>query len=1140
MTHADFVHLHVHTQYSLLDGACRLDRLIGRAAELKLPALAITDHGNLYGAIKFYQQCLKAGVKPIIGCEMYVAGESRFKKEYKDSENRIYHLVLLVKNKEGYSNLVRLSSLGHLEGFYYKPRIDHEILEKYHEGLIATSACLKGEIASCILSGDINKAYKKADWYQQVFGPGNFYLEVMDNGMKEQYRVNAQLFKIAADLGIPVVATNDIHYIHRDESFAHEALLCLQTQTTIQDPNHFRMSSDSFYFRTPQEMKELFKDHPEAIKNTLEITQKCNLTFDFSQNHLPHFPLPENEKNENQFLEKLCRENLSARYEPVTDEVTDRLNYELGVIKHMGFASYFLIIWDLIKFAKETHIPVGPGRGSAAGSIVSYLLGITDVDPLRYGLLFERFLNPERISMPDIDIDFCYEKRQKILEYVGTRYGADCVAQIITFGTLMARAVVRDVGRVLGLSYNEVDRIAKMIPYTVGHHVTLPQALTLSPELKDAYNADPQIKRVIDTAMKLEGLSRHASTHAAGVVISDRPLIERTPLIRGNESEVVTGFDMESLEKIGLLKMDFLGLKTLTVIEETLKIVKRTRGVAIDIVGIPLDDQKTYTLLSQGETVGVFQLESRGMRDILRKLKPTEFSDLIAVLALYRPGPLGSGLVFDFIDRKQGKKPITYLHPLLEPILKETYGIILYQEQTMQIASQLAGFSLAQADMLRKAIGKKIPEMMDDQRVRFIQGCKKKDLTEKVAQKIFELIDYFSGYGFNKSHSTAYALISYRTAYLKANFGVEFMAALLTSERTNTDKIVEYVKESNHMGIDVLPPDINTSFTHFTVADSRNIRFGLVAIKNVGESALENIIEIRKQNKFADFFDFCDRVDSRTVNKKVIESLIKSGSLDSLGLKRAQMMALLDKLLEKNAKGTKKDTRQMSLFTGETQPQMSIPDIEEWPQEQILYFEKTLLGMYVSSHPLNSYRQLSHLVGGRSIESLLEEDSGSVVNIMGVIDKVKLLTTRRKQERMAILRIEDETGAIEVFVFPRLFEKCTVALKELRIVLIEGNIEFKDKNPKLLATRLIALDDIFHNVKEVGIHILPDKKPDLEKLKYFFMRNNGEIPVSFIVHDPKYKGVRVKPSKNFHLRLDTQTLEEMTALVGEENLSLTL
>ena len=1136
MSHSDFVHLHIHTEYSLLDGACRLDRLVDKAVKFKLPALAITDHGNLYGAIKFYRLCMKKGIKPIIGCEMYLAPDSRFNREYKSLAESNYHIVLLAKDEEGYKNLIKLVSASNLEGFYYKPRIDKEILSRHSKGLIGLSACLKGEIASSIVEGNINKAYKCADEYANIFGNGNFYLEMMDNGLKEQAVVNRNLIKISKDLNIPLVATNDVHYLNRDESFAHEVLLSIQTQTTINDPKRFRFGSDTFYFRSPDEMRNIFKDVPEALKNTLDIAQKCNLVFDFSKVYLPKFPLPPG-VSEDDYLKELCYKNVEKRYPSASKDVYERLDYELGVIKKTGFSSYFLIIWDLIKYAKENDIPVGPGRGSAAGSVVSYLLNITDIDPLKYNLIFERFLNPERVNMPDIDMDFCYEKRPLVIEYVAKRYGSGNVAQIITFGTMQARAVVRDVGRVLGFSYSDVDKIAKMIPVSVGnHHIDLKESLHINPDLKGVYDSDPNIKRLIDVAVQLEGLARHASTHAAGVVISDRPLAERIPLTRGTEGETVTGFDMESVEKIGLLKMDFLGLKTLTVIDEAVKIIKRTRGVNIKIGEIPLDDKKTFELLKRGDTIGVFQLESRGMRDLLKKIVPEKFEDLIAILALYRPGPLGSGMVDDYIDRKHGKKPVKYVHPKLEPILKETYGIILYQEQTMQIVSALAGFSLSQADLLRKAIGKKIPEIMQEQRSIFINGCRKNNISAKTANGIFDLIEYFSGYGFNKSHSTAYAMISYRTAYLKANFGVEFMAALLTSERNNTDKVVEYVNEASSMGIKVLPPDINESFTNFTVTGDYNIRFGLMAIKNVGKTALESIIKVRKERKFSDFFDFADRVDSRTVNKKVVESLIKSGAMDSLGLKRAQMAVMLDKVLDKSSRRSRVSSNQILLF--ESKPRREeIPDIEEWPMSEILTFEKKLLGMYVSSHPLNSYSRIMQLLNIDSISSLYENMPMRDVTVFGVIGKVKRVTTRKKNERMAIVKIEDQFSSVEAFVFPRVYEASAVYLSESKVVVLKGALQTKDKVPKIITNEIIPVESILPKAKELNISVHKGAV-NISKLKDIFMKNKGSTPVYFTIKNSKFKGIKIKTGRDFNLTVSDSLLDDIASVVGWDNVSL--
>ena len=1134
MTHADFVHLHVHTQYSLLDGACLLDRLVEKAVRCKLPALAITDHGNIFGAIKFYNLCMKNGIKPIIGCEVYLTSGSRFDKEFKPNGDSNHHLILLAKDQQGYSNLIKLVSLANLEGFYYKPRVDKELLSEYSKGLIASSACLKGEIPSAIISGNMSKATKLADQYQNIFGKGNFYLEVMENGLDEQRVVNTQLIKISKDLDIPLVATNDIHYLEKEESYAHEALLAIQTQTNLADPNRFKFNSDTFYFRTPEEMKKIFKEIPQSIRSTIEITQKCNLTMDFSQMHLPHFPVPDG-INDDDYLKDLCQEKLKNRY-PKTDKVvTERLAYELDTIKQTGFSSYFLIVWDLIKFAKESHIPVGPGRGSAAGSIVSYILHITDVDPLAYDLLFERFLNPARISMPDIDIDFCYEKRGEVIEYVANKYGKDNVAQIITFGTMLARAVIRDVGRVMDFSYSEVDKIAKMIPYGAGQHIDLRKALTLNPELADIYDSDNKVKRLIDVAMQLEGLSRHVSTHAAGVVISDKPLMDRVPLVRGAEGEAVIGFDMGSLEKTGLLKMDFLGLKTLTVISETVKIIKRTKGIDIDIITILLNDKKTFSLLAKGNTIGVFQLESRGMRDILTKINATKFEDLIAVLALYRPGPLGSGMVDDFINRKRGRKSISYIHPKLESILKNTYGIILYQEQIMQIVAKLAGFDMARADLLRKAIGKKIPEIMEEQRQLFLDGCRKNNITLNIANQIFDLIDYFSGYGFNKSHSTAYSLISYRTAYLKSNYPVEFMAALLTSERNNTDKIVEYVNESGRMKIEVLPPDINTSFTNFTVTDDQNIRFGLMAIKNVGKAALENIIETRKGGKFESIFDFSRQIDSRVVNKKVVESLIKSGAMDSFNLRRAQMVALLNKILNKNVK--KEDPSQLRLFS--TPVDESVPDIEEWPLLQILSFEKALLGIYLTGHPLSSYSNLVNHLQREKIIRLLEHPRGGDVIICAVVEKVKNITTRRKGQRMAILKLEDETASIEAFIFPRLFEECAFCLRESTILVVKGKIEAKDKVPKILVSQVIPVEKVTDYIKSANIS-LKNNGISLNNLKSVFFNHKGQTPVFFSFKDSKLQGVKIKSGSKFCISLNEKALKEIGEAVGEGNLSLTL
>ncbi|MDP2830915.1 MAG: DNA polymerase III subunit alpha, partial [Candidatus Omnitrophota bacterium] len=940
MPHSEFVHLHLHTQYSLLDGACRIPEILAIAKSFKMDSLAITDHGSMFGAIEFYLEAQKTGIKPIIGCEVYVAPQSRLEKKSGGREDAANHLILLARNEEGYHNLMKLVSIGYLEGFYYRPRIDKEVLAQHAAGLIGLSACLKGEIPCLILQKRFNDAIKAADTYQNILGKGNFYLEIQGNSIPEQKIVNTGMIKISGELGIPLVATNDVHYPTKDRAAAHEALLCIQTQTTLDDPKHMRFQTEEFYFTSPEEMKKLFSECPEALKNTLEIAARCNLELDFTQMHLPKYS-PPGGKNKEEFLLELCEKGLTAKNLERNPEVQKRLDHELKIIRHMGFISYFLIVWDFIAYAKSQSIPVGPGRGSAAGSLVSYLLGITDLNPLKYGLLFERFLNPERLGLPDIDIDFCYERRQEVIDYVTKKYGQENVAQIITFGTMQARAVIRDVGRVMAIPYAEVDRIAKLIPAEL--EMTLKKALESEPELNNLYKNDPQITKLISIALSLEGLNRHASVHAAGVIIADKPLSNYMPVFKTGDDQITTGYSMGTLEKIGLLKVDFLGLRTLTVIDETSKLIKKIRGIQIDFEKLPLDDQNTYKLLASSHTIGIFQVESSGMRDLLKKLIPERFEDLIALLALYRPGPIGSGMLDDFMKRKHGIIPIKYEHPKLEPILKETYGIMVYQEQIMQIASVLAGFSLAQADILRKAMGKKIPEVMEKERENFLSGCVKNGIKESTASKIFDLIEYFSGYGFNKSHSTAYALISYRTAYLKANYPVEFMTALLTSERDNTDKIVEYVNESLRMGLKVQPPDINESEALFKVEDASTIRFGLLAIKNVGRGAAESIVRQREKLKFKSLEDLCQRKDLRLANRKVLESLIKCGALDYFGAGRAKMFASLDIILERAQKIQKdKSSGQLSFYdhtltnNGFGKTTNNLIDCQEWPEPQLL------------------------------------------------------------------------------------------------------------------------------------------------------------------------------------------------------------
>ncbi|MFH1202344.1 MAG: DNA polymerase III subunit alpha [Candidatus Omnitrophota bacterium] len=1136
MPHSDFIHLHNHTQYSLLDGACKISDIVSLAKKNGMDALSITDHGNLFGAVEFYNEALNQGIKPIIGCEVYIAPESRFKKTSISIQEASHHFILLAKNEEGYGNLMKLVSFGYLEGFYYRPRIDKEILAAYSKGLIGLSSCLKGEIPCLIQQNQIKEAYKVADEFSKTLGKGNFYLELQENMIPEQKLVNEALIKASKDLNLPLVATNDIHYLYKNEAKAHEALLCIQTQSTLDDPNHMRFQTDEFYFKSPEEMKHLFKDVPQAITNTLEIAKKCNLELDFTKSHLPRYDPPDNLSKE-EYLKKLCLLGITKRYKEVTPLIESRLNHELKIIEKTGFSSYFLIVWDFIRYAKENSIPVGPGRGSAAGSLVSYILGITDIDPLRYNLIFERFLNPERISMPDIDIDFCYERRPEVIEYVTEKYGKDSVAQIITFGTMQARAAIRDVGRVMGISYPEVDRIAKLVPFD--SNIRLRDALRSESELRNLYDNDERIKELIDTALSLEGLTRHASVHAAGVVIADIPLTNYVPLCKVGEGQITTGYPMEALEKIGLLKMDFLGLRTLTVISETVKLIKKIHGVDLDIRNIPLDDAKTYKLLAKAETMGVFQLESSGMRDLLKKLVPSKFEDLIALLALYRPGPIGSGMLDDFMKRKHAQVPIIYDHPSLEPILKETYGILVFQEQVMRIASELAGFSLSQADLLRRAMSKKTPEVMETQRKEFIIGCLNKKIDRRIAEKIFALVEFFSGYGFNKSHSAAYAVISYRTAYLKANYPTEFMSALLTSEKDNTDKIVEYVNEANRMGIKILPPDINESMANFSIVKDKVIRFGLIAIKNVGRGAIESILKERASEKFKSLYDFCERVDLRLVNHKVLESLIKCGAFDSFGLYRAQLMSILDSALDMAASIQKeRSSGQLSFFDQRGANQtfvnrlQEIPKINEWPKLQVLSFEKEILGFYVTGHPLARYEVEIKRFTNASVVDLVNHKEGEEISIGGLLSAIKQVTTRDKNERMAILKLEDLGGSTEVLVFPKVFQKVSHYLKPHSVVLIKGKLSLKEESPKIISNNLLPIEYAFKSISSIYIDMPNPKDSLLMMLKDKLLTSPGKVPVYLHIPSATSRRIQIIVGEDFYIQPTKELITSLEDLLG--------
>ncbi|MCM8792207.1 MAG: DNA polymerase III subunit alpha [Candidatus Omnitrophica bacterium] len=1143
MLHSEFVHLHLHTQYSLLDGACRIPEIIQLAHKYKMDSLCITDHGNMFGAIEFYIDVQRAGIKPIIGCEVYIAPSSRFDKLGNGIDEASYHFVLLVRDEEGYKNLMRLVSIGYLEGFYYRPRIDKEILSKYSKGLIGLSSCLKGEIPVLLQQNRFNDALKVADDFRCILGKENFFLELQENLIPEQKIVNKRLIEISKQLGIPLVATNDVHYITQDKAFAHEILLCIQTQTNLSDPERLRFQTNEFYFKSPQQMKELFKDIPEAISNTLEIASRCNLELDFSKIHLPPYEVPDG-KTKIELLRELCLEGLSRRYKDPSEEIKNRLEYELKVIEKMGFSSYFLIVWDFIHYAKEQGIPVGPGRGSAAGSLVSYLLGITDIDPLKYGLLFERFLNHERRGLPDIDIDFCYERRQEVIDYVRKKYGENNVAQIITFGTMQARAVIRDVGRVMGMSYSEVDRIAKLIP--ADPDITLKEALEIEPELKNLYSNDPRITKLIDIAMDLEGLNRHASIHAAGVVIADNQLTEYMPLFKTSDGKISTGYSMQALEKTGLLKVDFLGLRTLTVIDQTLKSIEKRRGLSIKIDQVPLDDALTFKLLSAGQTIGIFQLESSGMRELLKRLIPDRIEDLIALLALYRPGPMGSGMLQDFIERRHNPGSIKYEHKKLEPILKETYGILVYQEQVMQIVSELGGFTLSQADVLRRAMSKKIPEVMEEQRKNFILGCKKNNISENIANRIFDLIEHFARYGFNKSHSAAYAMISYRTAYLKANYPIEFMNALLNSEKDNPDKIVEYINEANRMGIRILPPDINESLAEFQIVDDRTIRFGLLAIKNVGSSAVESIIKIRNiKNRFNSFEDFCQNVDSRVVNRKVIESLIKAGAFDSFGLFRAQMMVMLDDALSNNGRAQRERIKgQISFFeiannAGFQRIELKkIPSTKEWPQSQLLAFEKEMLGVYISGHPLNRFVKEIKLFSKFNINELSSYKEADLVSMIGLIIKVKQTLTRNKEEKMAILRLEDLGGAIEVLVFPDIFKQVYKDIQPNNVVLVKGRLTLKEDNPKIIAQDIIVIDKLYSLINAIKLDISGIKEDLFFNLKQRLQMSPGKVPIYLYFGSSSKRKLQLIVGEDLFVEPSHDLIQDIESILGENRISL--
>ncbi|MBI4479129.1 MAG: DNA polymerase III subunit alpha [Acidobacteria bacterium] len=1066
-----FVHLHLHTDYSLLDGACKIPDLVGRAAEYGMPAVAVTDHGNLFAAAEFYKAATKQGLKPILGCEVYVSQKGR---HCRDESDRYNHLVLLCANQKGYQNLVKLVSAGYLEGFYYKPRIDKDLLSCHSEGLIALSACLRGEVAETLLAENMEEARRVAGQLQDLFGKENFFLEVQDQGLEQEKRIIPHQVSLSRQMGIPLVATNDCHYLRQEDARAHDVLLCIQTGRTVSDEKRMRFANNQFYMKSYDEMMQVFAELPEAVGRTAEIASRCELKLEKVTDPFPAFEVPPGETLDSTF-EKAAREGFAARRVRLEEmgrsgrlrrslsEYEERLETEIRIIQQMRFSGYFLIVWDFVRFAKQQHIPVGPGRGSAAGSLVSYALGITDLDPLQHNLLFERFLNPERISLPDIDIDFCMNRRGEVIDYVTRKYGRENVAQIITFGTMAAKAAIKDVARAMEVPYGEADRMAKLVPNQL--NITLEQALKQSPALANLAEQDQRVRDLMEVAQRLEGMVRHASTHAAGVVISPRPLTEIVPLYKTNKEEIVTQYDMNGLEAIGLLKMDFLGLTTLTVVDDTLKMIESTRGEKIDLERLPYDDPATYEIFSKGLTSGVFQFESSGMRDILRRYQPSQLEDLTALNALYRPGPLQGGMIDDFIARKHGQKPISYDLPELEEILSETYGVIVYQEQVMQIANRLAGFTLGQADLLRRAMGKKKPQEMAAQRERFIRGAVERGYPERKIVRIFDLMEQFAGYGFNKSHSAAYAVLAYVTAYLKAHYPVEFMSALLTNEMGNTDKVVHYINECRDMGIALLPPDIQSGFWHFTPAGNA-IRFGLGAIKNVGHNTIEGILAARTQmGRFDSIYQFCEQVDPRLLNKRVLESLIKAGAMDGWGARRSQLFAVIDRAMETGQKRQRaRESGQHDLFGAalETAADQTPlwPETPEWPEQQLLAGEKEVLGFYISGHPLRKYESKLRALGTIDTARLSEQTPQQEVSVGGILVSVRTARSKRG-ELWATAVLEDLKGMVELLVFPEAYRRLSELLAQDAIVFVRGRLQLEENSPvRIVVADLQPLDAV--------------------------------------------------------------------------------
>lgn len=1192
----DFVHLHLHTEYSLLDGACRIDKLVDKAKELDFSALAITDHGVLFGAVDLYKTAKDKGIKTIIGCEMYMARGSRLDKKASTGGKDVYnHLVLLAQNQKGYQNLIKLVSAAHLEGYYYKPRIDHEILERHKEGLVVLSACLSGEVSSLITADRMEDARKTVDWYKQVFGPENYYLELQNHSIHEQVKVNRELIGLSKEFGLKLVATNDVHYIEKSHSHAHDCLICIGTQTQLSDVKRMRYQPEQFYLRSAAEMKALFHETPEAVTNTVEIAERCNVTFDFKTLHYPVFNPPEHFTREG-MLRKLLADGLQFRYsmmvraegeefivegikeprrlptyhpaapppertpqENIADpEVTaavkvvvDRLQMELKVIEKTGFISYFLIVGDFVRYGRSKGVSC-VARGSAAGSIVTYLLEISNVDPIRYGLLFERFLNPERVNPPDIDIDFADDRRGDVIEYVREKYGRTSVAQIVTFGTMGAKSVLRDVGRVMGLSYGDCDRLAKMVPNEL--HMSLEKALEMSADLKQAYDTEEVTRELMDTAKVLEDVARNASVHAAGVVICDQPLDNLLPLKKDEDGTIVTQYAMGPVGELGLLKMDFLGLKTLTVIRNACELIKQSKGIDLPIDRLPLDDTATYELLNKGNTVGVFQLESGGMRDLCKKFKISSVEHITALVALYRPGPMD--LIPDFIERRHGKVPIEYAHPLLESISKETYGVLIYQEQVMQAAQLLAGYTLGGADLLRRAMGKKKLEEMAKHRDLFVKGADKiNHIPASTANQIFDLLEKFAGYGFNKSHAAAYAVVAYQTAYLKANHPVEFLSAMMTNDMSDTAKLSILINEARTFGVEVLGPDVNESGVYFTPtrapgaegaasSELRAIRFGLVAIKGVGEIAVQSILEARKNGgKFTSLSELCERVDGRTVNRKVLESLIRSGACDSFGKNRATLFASIDRSMTRAAGVIQDRQRGQNTLFGmfESPSERAKPEVEktleEWPQHEMLASEKELLGFYVSGHPLNPLMPLIEKYATHKSSELAALPARSMTRIAGMISAVQKGFSKKSNKPYAMVTLEDLEGSVQILCMNENFDNNVELFVVNKPIMVVGEVNNSEDKPKIFPVEIMALEDApkkYTRMVHFRLHSDRLQAGDIEALHSLISRHPGRCPVILCFIQPDGLRVFIETHEKFSVAPSVELQAEAEALLGED------